>query len=209
MDVILLERVEKLGQIGDIVNVKDGFARNFLLPQKKALRATESNKKVFENQRADIEARNLEAKKEAESVAEKLEGQTYTLIRQASDMGQLYGSVSSRDIAEAAEADGFHVSRSQIVLDKPLKTLGISEVRVVLHPEVTVNIAVNIARSQEEAEAQARGENVLGQKEELDEELIRGTGGDDFFEEGADAPETNAEADSETPTEAETEKSDS
>ncbi|WP_306253200.1 50S ribosomal protein L9 [Parvularcula sp. IMCC14364] len=193
MDVILLERVEKLGQIGDVVNVKDGFARNFLLPQKKALRATEGNKKVFENQRADIEARNLEAKKEAEAVAEKLEGQTYTLIRQASDMGQLYGSVSSRDIAEAAEADGFHVSRSQIVLDKPLKNLGVSDVRVVLHPEVSINIAVNIARSQEEAEAQARGENVLGQKEELDEDLIRGTGGDDFFEEGADAPEATAE----------------
>ncbi len=209
MDVILLERVEKLGQIGDIVNVKDGFARNFLLPQKKALRATEMNKKVFENQRADIEARNLEAKKEAEAVAGKLEGQSYTLIRQASDMGQLYGSVSSRDIAEAAETDGFHVSRSQIILDKPLKNLGVSEVRVVLHPEVTVNISVNIARSQEEAEAQARGENVLGQKEELDEELIRGTGGDDFFEEGVDATEAKAEDAGDAETEAETEKSDS
>jgi large subunit ribosomal protein L9 len=170
MQVILLERVEKLGQIGDTVSVKDGFARNFLLPKKKALRATDANQKIFEAQRAQIEANNLEAKKEAESVAKKLDGQAYVLIRQASDMGQLYGSVSSRDIAEAATEGGFTINRAQVVLNKPLKTLGISDVRIVLHPEVSVNVTVNIARSEEEAEAQARGENVLARKDEDDAE---------------------------------------
>ncbi|MGV6800809.1 MAG: 50S ribosomal protein L9 [bacterium] len=170
MEVILLERVEKLGQIGDEVTVKDGFARNFLLPRKKALRANAANRKLFENQRAEIEARNLEARKEAEQVAAKIEGSSYVLIRQASDMGQLYGSVSSRDIAEAAVADGFHITRAQVILDKPLKTLGVENVRLVLHPEVTVSVQVNVARSEEEAEMQARGEDVLGLKDETEEE---------------------------------------
>ncbi len=199
MDVILLERVEKLGQIGDVVNVKDGFARNFLLPSKKALRATDANKKIFENQRADIEARNLEARKEAEGVADKLNGTSYLLIRQASDMGQLYGSVSSRDIAESLEGEGFHVARSQIVLDKPLKSLGVHEVRVVLHPEVSVQITVNIARSQEEAEAQARGVNVLAQKDDFEDESTENAS-EEFFEEGTEATsgdEETAEADEE------------
>ncbi len=187
MDVILLERVEKIGQIGDVVSVKNGFARNFLLPRKKALRATEANKKLFENQRVDIEARNLEAKKEAEGVASKLDGTSYLLIRQASDMGQLYGSVSSRDIADTAEAVGFHINRSQIVLDKPLKSLGLHDVRVVLHPEVSVSISVNIARSQDEADAQARGENVLTQKDD-DEKAAKAEAAEEFFEEGAEAP---------------------
>lgn len=167
MQIILLERVERLGSIGDVVTVKNGFARNYLLPRKKALRATEANKKIFEAQRAEIEARNLEAKKEAEKVAEKLNGSAYVLIRSASDMGQLYGSVSSRDIASAMEEDGYQVHRNQIILDKPLKTLGITDLRVILHPEVDVKISVNIARSQDEAEAQARGENVLARDEEI------------------------------------------
>ena len=198
MDVILLERVEKVGQIGDVVSVKDGYARNFLLPQKKALRATEANKQIFENQRADIEARNLEAKKEAEGVAEKLEGTSYVLIRQASDMGQLYGSVSSRDIATTLEEAGFHVAKSQIVLDKPLKSLALHDVRVILHPEVSVNITVNIARSDEEAEAQARGENVLAKKDEFEDE--EAADNSDLLE---NAPEEEtSEAQEETETEA-------
>lgn len=186
MQVILLERVERLGQIGDVVSVKDGFARNFLLPRKKALRATEANKQIFENQRAQIEARNLELKKEAEKVSDKLTGSSYVLIRSASDMGQLYGSVSSRDIAEAMDADGFTVHRTQVVLDKPLKTLGITELRVVLHPEVSVTISVNIARSQDEAEAQARGEDVLARNKD-DAPKLEGTFSEDQDEEEADA----------------------
>ncbi|MEM8986256.1 MAG: 50S ribosomal protein L9 [Pseudomonadota bacterium] len=160
MHVILLERVEKLGQMGDVVTVKDGYARNFLLPKKKALRATEQNKKFFEAQRAELEARNLERKGEAEQVAEKLDGQSFIIIRQASDMGQLYGSVNTRDIAEAAEGVGVHVARTQVVLDKPLKNLGLEDVRIRLHPEVSVTVSINIARSEEEAELQAKGEDI-------------------------------------------------
>jgi large subunit ribosomal protein L9 len=168
MKVILLERVEKLGSIGDVVQVKDGFARNFLLPRSKALRANAQNLKVFEGQRAQIEARNAEAKAQAERAGEKLDGQTYVLIRQAGDSGQLYGSVSGRDVAEAVAAEGGRVDRGQVVLDRPIKTLGLHEVTVRLHPEVTVSVSINIARSADEAERQARGENVIASQ--FDEE---------------------------------------
>lgn len=158
MQVILLERVENLGAIGDEVKVRDGFARNFLLPNKKALRATDANKKLFEARRAEIEARNAEARAGAAKGAEKLEGKSYTLIRQAGEAGQLYGSVSARDIADQI---GGEVPRSAVVLDKPIKTIGLHTVRVRLHAEVSVNVTVNVARSQDEAERQARGENVI------------------------------------------------
>ncbi|HTI66503.1 MAG TPA: 50S ribosomal protein L9 [Caulobacteraceae bacterium] len=161
MKVILLERVEKLGSIGDVVSVKDGFARNFLLPRSKALRATGANLKVFEGQREHIEARNAEARAQAEKAGEKLDGTSYVLIRQAGDSGQLYGSVSGRDVSEAVQAEGGKVDRSQVVLDRPIKTLGVHEVKVRLHPEVTVTVKVNIARSADEADRQARGENVI------------------------------------------------
>jgi large subunit ribosomal protein L9 len=170
MEVILLERVEKLGQMGDVVKVRPGFARNFLLPRKKALRANEANKKVFEAQRADLEARNLERRKDAEAAAKKLDGRSFVIIRQASEAGLLFGSVSTRDIAEAAGADGVKVDRTQVRLDKPLKTLGITKLRVMLHPEVSATIEINIARSADEAERQARGENVLARVEEKPEE---------------------------------------
>ena len=182
MELILLERVENLGQIGDVVKVRAGYARNYLLPNKKALRANEANRKLFENQRADLEARNLERRKDAEGAAAKLDGRSFVVIRQASDMGLLYGSVSTRDIAEAASKDGAHIDRSQVRLDKPLKNLGIFPVRVMLHPEVSVSVTVNIARSEEEAERQARGENVLAREEEAAEDETQAA---EFFEEGA------------------------
>ena len=161
MKVILLERVERLGGLGETVNVKDGFARNFLLPRHKAVRATESNLKVFEGQRAEIEARNAKAKESAEGAAGKLDGTSYILIRQAGEAGQLYGSVSGRDVAEAVMAEGGKIDRAMVVLDKPIKTLGLHQVKVRLHPEVAVTVTINIARSQDEAERQARGENVI------------------------------------------------
>ncbi|QGM45285.1 50S ribosomal protein L9 [Methylocystis heyeri] len=165
MEVILLERVAKLGQMGDTVRVRDGYARNFLLARKKALRATEANKKHFESQRAQIEANNLTLKKEAEAIAEKLEGQTFIVIRQAGESGHLYGSVATRDIAEAATAGGFTLDRNQIVLVHPIKALGLHNVPVHLHPEVDVKIVVNVARSEEEAERQARGESTVEARE--------------------------------------------
>lgn len=160
MQVILLERVAKLGQMGEVVNVKDGYARNFLLPQGKAMRASTANIKNFEAQKAQLEARNLETKKEAESLAAKLDGQTFVVIRSASDAGALYGSVTTRDAADAATAAGFSVDRKQVVLDTPIKDLGLHEVTVVLHPEVTVKIGLNVARSAEEAELQASGKSI-------------------------------------------------
>ncbi|MCB1547426.1 MAG: 50S ribosomal protein L9 [Hyphomicrobiaceae bacterium] len=166
MQVILLERIGRLGQMGDVVKVKDGFARNYLLPQGKALRANPDNLKLFEGQRAQLEARNLEAKAEAEAVATKLEGQSFVVIRQAGDTGQLYGSVSTRDIAEVVTAGGFSVDRQQVQLDRPIKMLGVSEVRVALHPEVLVKVGVNVARTEEEAARQARGEDVTVIKDE-------------------------------------------
>jgi large subunit ribosomal protein L9 len=161
MQVILLERVENLGIIGDEVKVRDGFARNFLLPQKKALRATDANRKVFEGRRAEIEAKNAEAKAAAEKAGAKVDGQSYVLIRQAGEAGQLYGSVSSRDIADEIAKGGAKIERGAIVLDKPIKTVGVYDVRIRLHAEVYANIKVNVARSTDEAERQARGENVI------------------------------------------------
>lgn len=160
MEVVLLERVEKLGQMGDVVTVKNGYARNYLLPQNKALRASKENLSVFENQRAQLEAENLKQAKEAEKVGEKLDGETVVVIRAASESKQLYGSVSTQDIAKAITAGGFTVSRKQIILDKVLKTLGLHDIKVRLHPEVIVSVTVNIARSNEEAAIQARGESV-------------------------------------------------
>lgn len=183
MEVILLERVEKLGQMGDVVKVKNGFARNYLLPRKKALRANEENKKVFESQRVDLEAHNLERRKDAEEAAKKLDGRSFIVIRQASEAGLLYGSVSTRDIAEAAASKSVKVDRAQIRLDRPLKSLGISKVRVMLHPEVPVSIEINIARSQDEAERQARGENVLIHVEEKVE--AEESEAPEFFDEAA------------------------
>ncbi|TNE64902.1 50S ribosomal protein L9 [Celeribacter ethanolicus] len=160
MQVILLERVAKLGQMGDVVSVKDGYARNFLLPQEKALRASEANIKAFEAQKAQLEARNLETKKEAEAAAEKLDGQKFVVIRSASDAGSLYGSVTPRDAAEAATAGGFSVDRKQVVLKAPIKELGLHEVHVLLHPEVDATIILNVARSPEEAELQSAGKSI-------------------------------------------------
>ncbi len=171
MKVILLERVERLGHLGDVVNVKDGFARNFLLPRSKALRATSANLKVFEGQRADIEARNLKARDAASNSGEKLDGTSYILIRQAGESGQLYGSVSGRDVADVVNADSGKIDRSMVVLDKPIKTLGVHPVKVKLHAEVTVTVSINIARSQDEAERQARGENVITSQFEEDARL--------------------------------------
>ena len=160
MQVILLERVAKLGQMGEVVKVKDGFARNFLLPQGKALRASEANIKSFEGQKAQLESRNLETKKEAAALAEKLDGQKFVVIRSASDSGALYGSVTPRDVADAAAAAGFTVDRKQIVLQNPIKELGMHDVSVVLHPEVSATITMNVARSPEEAELQASGKSI-------------------------------------------------
>jgi large subunit ribosomal protein L9 len=163
MDVILLERVEKLGAIGDVVKVKDGFARNYLLPRKKALRANESNRKLFEANRERIEKENEAKRADAEKASKGVEGKTVQLIRQASNVGHLYGSVSARDIAEALEGVGAHVAKSQVVLDRPIKAIGMHEVKVALHPEVSVTVKVNVARSPEEADLQAQGIDVLQQ----------------------------------------------
>ena len=168
MEIILLERVEKLGAIGDVVTVKDGYARNFLLPRHKALRANSANLKIFEGQRADIEARNLKAKEVAAKAGDNLDGTSYILIRQAGETGQLYGSVSGRDVADIVNGAGGKLDRSMVVLDKPLKTLGVHPVKVRLHSEVVVTININIARSQDEAERQARGENVIASQYEED-----------------------------------------
>ena len=168
MEVILLERVEKLGGIGDVVTVKNGFARNYLLPRKKALRANEANRKVFEANRARIESDNAERRSAAEASSKGVDGKTVQLIRQASNTGQLYGSVSARDIGEALEADGAKVSKSQIVLDRPIKAIGMHEIRIALHPEVAVTVKVNVARSPEEAELQAQGVDVMAQMFERD-----------------------------------------
>src|SRR2546430_20851 len=163
MEIILLERVEKLGAIGDVVKVKDGFARNYLLPNKKALRANESNRKLFEANRERIEEDNAHRRTDAEQASKGVDGKSVKLIRQASNTGQLYGSVSARDIAEALEGVGAHVTKSQVVLDRPIKAIGLHEVRIALHPEVSVMVKVNVARSPEEADLQAQGIDVLQQ----------------------------------------------
>jgi large subunit ribosomal protein L9 len=172
MDIILLERIEKLGGLGEIVHVKDGYARNFLLPQKKALRATEENKQRFEQERDALEKINDERRSTAETDAERVEGQDFVLIRQASDTLQLYGSVTARDIADAIIASGIDIKRQQVRLDRPIKTLGIFEVRVAIHPEVIVTVKANVARSEEEAEIQAKGGSILPahEQEALDEQ---------------------------------------
>jgi large subunit ribosomal protein L9 len=188
MQVILLERVEKLGQMGDEVKVKDGFARNFLLPQKKALRATKANREYFVGQKAQLEARNLEQKKEAEAVGKKLDGKSFVLIRQAGDRGQLYGSVSPRDIADIVTAGGISINRTQVPLDQAIKTIGLFTIGVRLHPEVRVKVTINVARSEDEAERQARGEDVLAERTEQEEAKVAA---EELFEEGAGPkPET-------------------
>jgi large subunit ribosomal protein L9 len=168
MKVILLERVEGRGGLGDVVTVKDGYARNFLLPRHKALRANSANLKAFEGQRADIEARNAKAKEQAGKAGDGLDGTSYILIRQAGESGQLYGSVSGRDVSDIVNDAGGKIDRSMVVLDKPIKTLGVHPVKVKLHAEVTVSVNINIARSQDEAERQARGENVITSQFEED-----------------------------------------
>ena len=166
MQVILLERIRALGQMGDVVTVKDGYARNFLLPQGKALRATKENQARFDSQRVELEARNLEQKNEADAVGERLNDQTFVAIRQAGDTGQLYGSVSTRDIADMITECGFNIARQQVVLSQPIKELGLHTVAISLHPEVEVNVNINVARSEDEAERQARGEDVLVLRDE-------------------------------------------
>jgi large subunit ribosomal protein L9 len=191
MKVILLERVEGKGALGDVVSVKDGYARNFLLPRAKALRANSANLKVFEGQRAEIEARNAKAKDAAGQSGTKLDGTTYVLIRQAGESGQLYGSVAGRDVADAVNGGsaGTKVDRAMVVLDKPIKTLGMHEVKIRLHPEVTVTVTLNIARSQDEAERQARGENVIDAQFE-EERIADEQAQADLLEGGAGSQDT-------------------
>jgi large subunit ribosomal protein L9 len=198
MQVILLERVEKLGQMGDEVRVKDGFARNFLLPKKKALRATKANREYFQTQKVQLEAHNLERRKDAEAIAKKLDGQSFQLIRQAGDRGQLYGSVTPRDVASVMEAGGFKVDRHQINISQAIKSIGLFKLPVVLHPEVKVTITINVARSEDEAERQARGENVLAERTEQEDAVAAA---EEFFEEGA-GPKEDGEASEEEPAEA-------
>jgi large subunit ribosomal protein L9 len=193
MQVILLERVEKLGQMGDEVRVKDGFARNYLLPQKKALRANKTNREYFQTQKVQLETRNLERKSEAQKIASKLEGKIFVLLRQAGDRGQLYGSVSPRDISDLITAGGFSVSRTQVPLDKAIKDIGLVPVNVVLHPEVRVKVTLNVARTEDEAERQARGEDVLAEKTDEEEAKVAA---EELFEEGA-GPAEDEEAETE------------
>ena len=199
MEVILLERVEKLGAIGDVVKVKNGFARNYLLPRKKALRANESNRKLFEANRARIEEENANRRSDAEKASKSVDGKSVQLIRQASNTGQLYGSVSARDIADALEAEGAKVAKSQVVLDRPIKAIGMYDVKIALHPEVAVAVKVNVARSPEEADLQAQGVDVMAQMFERDtavftEQYEPGAEPGVPAEAGADAPAAEGEA---------------
>lgn len=182
MEIILLERIPRLGQMGDVVKVKDGFARNFLLPQGKALRANEANKKKFESQRVELEARNLEQRKEAEGVAEKLDGKTFVVIRSAAETGQLYGSVSTRDIVLVLGEEGFKIGRNQVELNQPIKAIGITNVEIALHPEVIVTISLNVARSADEAERQARGETLDSAEAIYGEDINETARPDAFFD---------------------------
>ncbi|TIO07511.1 50S ribosomal protein L9 [Mesorhizobium sp.] len=186
MEVILLERVSRLGQMGDTVKVKDGFARNFLLPQGKALRANEANKKKFEGQRAQLEARNLERKSEAMQISEKLDGKSFIAVRSAGETGQLYGSVSTRDIAELLTAEGFSVNRNQILLNQPIKTIGLTNVAIALHPEVEVTITLNIARTADEAERQAQGETLTTAEAIYGEDINDNARPENFFDPNAE-----------------------
>lgn len=191
MDVILLERIAKLGQMGDVVRVRDGFARNFLLPTGKALRATKDNRAKFETMKAQLEARNLTMKGEAEKVGGKLDGKSFVVLRQASDTGQLYGSVTSRDLAAVVAEGGYTVSRNQIVLNTPIKTIGLHKVPIALHPDVEVTVAVSVARNADEAERIARGEDVTARREE--EEPAEFAAQDFFEPEAAPQPEEEKE----------------
>lgn len=197
MEIILLERVEKLGAIGDVVKVKDGFARNFLLPNKKALRANATNRKLFEANRAKIEQDNASRRTEAEGASKDVDGKTVQLIRQASNTGQLYGSVSARDIIEALEGTGATVTKSQVVLDRPIKAIGMHAVKIALHPEVAVTVTVNVARSPEEAELQAQGIDVMAQMFEREPPALAEDA------EAAEQPEASAEPEAEAEVEAE------
>jgi large subunit ribosomal protein L9 len=189
MEVILLERVGKLGQMGDVVRVKDGFARNFLLPRGKALRATADNKSRFEDMKAELQAKNLEMKGEAGKIGAKVDGRTYVVIRQASESGQLFGSVSTRDIAALIKADGAEVSRTHVALNAPIKAIGQYKVPLALHPEVEISVTVTVARSQDEAERIARGENVLIARTDAEEEAAAAkVTAEAFFEPGAGEP---------------------
>lgn len=194
MEVILLERIATLGQMGDVVRVRDGFARNYLLPQGKALRANEANRQRFESERIQHEARNLERKGEAEQVAEKLNGQVFVVVRQAGETGQLYGSVTSRDLAEAMEANDFKVARSQIDMNLPLKTIGLHSVDIILHPEVTATVTVNVARSADEANRQARGEDVTrgDVDDDIEEEALE-LDEEEIVDEGKEATSSDEE----------------
>jgi len=207
MEVILLERIGKLGQMGDVVRVKDGFARNFLLPKGKALRATKDNRTRFEGMKVDLEARNLEQKSEAEKVGQKLDGQGFTVIRQAAESGQLYGSVSPRDLVSLVTEQGFMINRSQIALNTPIKTIGLFKVPVSLHPEVEVSINVTVARSADEAARIARGENVLTTRDEDAEARAAALAeAEEFFEpEAADSQGTPGEEEEDAPASADTE----
>ncbi|WP_281018410.1 MULTISPECIES: 50S ribosomal protein L9 [unclassified Minwuia] len=193
MKVILLERVEKLGQMGDVVTVKNGFARNFLLPQGKAERATSSALEAFESRRAQLEAQNLKLKAEAEDLAGRMNEVSVVLIRQSSDSGQLYGSVNTRDIATAVTEAGFTIDRKQVELGRPIKTLGLHEVLVRLHPEVTLTVEANVARSEDEAAAQARGVDVLNTEDD-DDDVLDIEEAEELFEEGAATAEELVEA---------------
>jgi large subunit ribosomal protein L9 len=209
MEVILLERVGKLGQMGDVVRVKDGFARNFLLPKGKALRATEENRSRFENMKVDLEARNLEQKGEAEKVAQKLDGQSFSVLRQAAEGGQLYGSVSPRDLADLVSKKGFAISRAQIALNTPIKTIGLHKVPISLHPEIEVTINITVARNADEAERLARGEDITIPRDEAVEAAEAAAAAAEAFfepevvearrtqEAAADADKGNVEAESE------------
>lgn len=186
MEVILLERISKLGQMGETVKVKAGYARNFLLPKGKALRANDTNKKKFEAQRAQLEARNLERKSEAAAVAEKLDGKSFIVVRSAGETGQLYGSVSTRDIADLLTAEGFTVARNQVELNQPIKMIGVTNVAISLHPEVEVTVTLNIARSTEEAERQARGETLTTAEAIYGEDINENARPENFFDPNAE-----------------------
>ncbi len=184
MEVILLERIEKLGQMGDLVNVKDGFARNFLLPQQKALRATAANRERFESDRSQLEADNLERRAEAEVIAAKMDGLSVVMVRQAGDTGQLYGSVNARDVADGVTEAGFTLDRRQVALDRVIKTLGLQPIKIILHPEVSLTVTANVARSEEEAKLQAQGVDVTATDRD-EEEQLEAEGVAQLFEEEA------------------------
>jgi large subunit ribosomal protein L9 len=193
MEIILLERIPRLGQMGDVVKVKDGYARNFLLPRGKALRANESNRKKFESQRVELEARNLERKQEAEAVAEKLDGKSFIVVRSAAETGQLYGSVSTRDIVEVLGEEGFKIGRNQVDLNQPIKSIGLTNVAIALHSEVVATITLNIARSADEAERQARGETLDSAEAIYGEEINESARPDAFFDPDAEIETEEAE----------------